>query len=338
MKRPLVRAIPLLLLISLIVAIATCLDEQQLQQEQEQEQEQQKEEVVISKENDNDNNKITIDDKGNNNEINSNNNEIINSENADNINFNTASSGSSDESIKMDDNKTEEDEDVVTTSKEEEPTQVGPFIDLLGPKLFSFERESTDDTKVRIMTHYTNDVVKDTDVIGLYFSADWCGPCREFTPELVNYYKRITQKRKKKFKIIWISRCRSYETYIQFFISKFDASWYALPLEDASGVIGQTLSNLYKVKGIPSLVFLDDVGNIITTDARTMIPNDKAGIGFPYRNPIVTLYQNVIPKSLRLLVRNYIVNFKKQVSNVLLKKKKAKVFDMVNKNKKQIQV
>ena len=28
-------------------------------------------------------------------------------------------------------------------------------------------------------------------LIAFYFSAEWCGPCRKFTPQLVDYYKRI---------------------------------------------------------------------------------------------------------------------------------------------------
>jgi nucleoredoxin len=28
--------------------------------------------------------------------------------------------------------------------------------------------------------------------IGLYFSAHWCGPCRQFTPQLVKMYEKLT--------------------------------------------------------------------------------------------------------------------------------------------------
>ena len=57
--------------------------------------------------------------------------------------------------------------------------------------------------------------------------------------------------------------------------------WLALPPEEAMGARGQALSDKYKVKGIPTLVLVDDLGNTITTDARNKIPADKAGIGFP---------------------------------------------------------
>ena len=45
----------------------------------------------------------------------------------------------------------------------------------------------------------------------------------------------------------------------------------------------------------------------------------------------MTLCQNYVPKSSTLWI--HIVNLKKQLYNMLLKEKKFKVFDVVNKNK-----
>jgi nucleoredoxin len=85
--------------------------------------------------------------------------------------------------------------------------------------------------------------------------------------------------KKDQFEIVWVSRCRDIDSFSQYFTHM---KWLALPPEEAMGPRGQRLSNMYKVKGIPSLVLLDEVGQIITTDARNKIPQDKAGIGFPY--------------------------------------------------------
>ena len=76
------------------------------------------------------------------------------------------------------------------------------------------------------------------------------------------------------------------------------------------GQRGQMLFEKYKVKGIPALILLDNVGNVITLNARDKIPQDKTGIGFPWRNPIVTLYMTILPKSLRHIVKEQVVDLK----------------------------
>ena len=190
---------------------------------------------------------------------------------------------------------------------EKEPEQLGPFIDLLGPYLYSLEL--IDETQAQIIPHYTNEALKGKKVVGLYFSADWCGPCRKFTPELVSFYNKMNQRRghKNDFEIVWISRCRDMQSYGQYFTHM---NWLALPFEEAAGQRGQLLSNKYKVKGIPTLVLLDDLGNTITTDGRNKIPQDKAGIGFPWQNPVVALVRTIVPRSLRLIVKTQVDAFK----------------------------
>ena len=54
--------------------------------------------------------------------------------------------------------------------------QQGPFIDLFGPTLLSIEM--TGPTTAQLNEMMTNDALSGKKVVGLYFSADWCGPCR----------------------------------------------------------------------------------------------------------------------------------------------------------------
>lgn len=79
--------------------------------------------------------------------------------------------------------------------------------------------------------------------------------------------------------------------------------WMSIPPEEAMGKRGSSLSDRLKVKGIPTLVLLDSDGRVITRDGRNKIPQDKAGVGFPWRNPIATLYLSLVPKSLRTLAK-----------------------------------
>jgi len=209
------------------------------------------------------------------------------------------STSSPDEEIKEE--KEEEHEPEHEPEPEPEPVQSGPLIDLLGTKLHSLEINA-DEQSARVKEHFTNEVLDGKKVIGLYFSADWCGPCRQFTPELVSFYDRMNKRRGQKdhFQIVMISRCRDVDSHYQYFSQM---PWLAMPLDEAAGQRGQQLGEKYGVQGIPSLVLVDDLGQTITTDARSKIPADKAGIGFPWRNPLSQLYNTLVPRSLRMIVK-----------------------------------
>ena len=66
------------------------------------------------------------------------------------------------------------------------------------------------------------------------------------------------------------------------------------------------LNDSIDLKSIPTLVLLDEIGNVITTDARNKIPMDKAGIGFPWRSPISVLVSALVPRSMRLLMKSQV--------------------------------
>lgn len=101
------------------------------------------------------------------------------------------------------------------------------------------------------------------------------------------------------------------------------AQGLALPPQEAMGERGQWLSQKFKVKGIPHLVLLDEVGNVITYDARNKIPQDKAGIGFPWRNPIARIYMTLFPKSLRLMIKSQVSSLKDGIVGKLTGSKKS---------------
>ena len=215
---------------------------------------------------------------------------------------NASATASEVESNAIQDGKTEE--VPLSLDADKSPSQSGPLIDIFGPNLLSLEM--IDESTAQVQSHLTTDALRGKKVIGVYFSADWCGPCRKFTPELVAFYDKMNSRRGRKddFEIVWVSRCRDVNSYGQYFTHM--GGWYALPPEEAMGARGAMLSEKYKVKGIPTLVLLDDMGSVITRDARNLIPKDKAGIGFPWRNPLATLYMTLVPRSLRLLVRSQI--------------------------------
>merc|ERR1712039_1127083 len=62
-------------------------------------------------------------------------------------------------------------------------------------------------------------------VLGLYFSAHWCPPCRGFTPKLAEWY---TAGLKEKMEIIFVSSDRDEASFNEYFK---DMPWLALPYE-----------------------------------------------------------------------------------------------------------
>ncbi|CAF1217219.1 unnamed protein product [Rotaria sordida] len=116
-------------------------------------------------------------------------------------------------------------------------------------------------------------------IIGLYFSAHWCPPCRAFTPLLNELYNEYHKE--KKFKIIFIS-CdndeKSFNSYYK------DMPWLTLDFNERKKK--EELLKKFHVNGIPKLVLLDgDSGKIICTNATEQILYmDPEGKHFPWKS------------------------------------------------------
>ena len=64
-------------------------------------------------------------------------------------------------------------------------------------------------------------------IIGLYFSAKWCPPCREFTPKLAEIHQELVFKRKTEFEIVFISFDKSEEEMFAY-MKELHGNWWAL--------------------------------------------------------------------------------------------------------------
>jgi Thiol-disulfide isomerase and thioredoxins len=94
--------------------------------------------------------------------------------------------------------------------------------------------------------------------LAVYFSASWCGPCRRFTPELVNWYhqmKRATDD----FELIFVSADNDASS-MQAYMTNYRMPWPAVRFDHRAN------SPLLKYagRGIPCLVVLAPNGSVLS--------------------------------------------------------------------------
>jgi nucleoredoxin len=93
---------------------------------------------------------------------------------------------------------------------------------------------------------------------GLYYSASWCGPCRQFTPGFINTYRQLRQKYPD-FEVVFISADRSARDMSDYM--KADGMpWTALKYD-----LRERNPELlrYAGAGIPCLVLVDAAGRVL---------------------------------------------------------------------------
>jgi thiol-disulfide isomerase/thioredoxin len=140
------------------------------------------------------------------------------------------------------------------------------FEALVGPNLVGPSGE-----QVRTKVALSNKTV-----VGLYFSASWCPPCRAFTPVLSEKYR--TSYRAKGMEVIFVSSDRDERSMKEY---HSHMPWLAVPFEAFH--IRQELGGKFGVRGIPMLVVLDAQKpgmTVITSDGRQDVMTDQNGSRF----------------------------------------------------------
>jgi nucleoredoxin len=109
------------------------------------------------------------------------------------------------------------------------------------------------------MAHFDDEALADKKLIGLYFSAHWCGPCRKFTPELVDYYNRVAPQHPE-LEVIFVSSDRS-AAEMEAYMHEMNMPWPAIEYLKLpqKGAIAK-----YAGSGIPCLVVVDQTGKVIS--------------------------------------------------------------------------
>ncbi|KAG7362661.1 thioredoxin-like protein [Nitzschia inconspicua] len=136
----------------------------------------------------------------------------------------------------------------------EVPLDSSFFDSSIGPNLLT-------DVNTRVQT---SDALQNTRLVGLYFSAHWCGPCRSFTPMLSEMYDHLSDIYPSHgLKIVFVSGDRDEQSFRNYYQSM---PWCAIPFDQLS-FYKQALNMTYGVRGIPSFVVLDAVSGQVVVPA-----------------------------------------------------------------------
>ncbi len=109
------------------------------------------------------------------------------------------------------------------------------------------------------LTSVLDDAVARKKIFALYFSALWCGPCRRFTPQLVEYYNRVAPQHPD-FEVIFVSGDRSAGA-MEKYMREMKMPWPAVAFPKVAEKTGLLR---YAGEGIPCLVVVDANGRVLS--------------------------------------------------------------------------
>lgn len=96
----------------------------------------------------------------------------------------------------------------------------------------------------------------DEKIVGLYFSANWYPPCRNFNQVLVNIYEQLKQSGAN-FEIVYVSSDEDIEAFSDYYHTFMP--WPAIPFADLE--TKKALNRKFNIEGIPCLVVLQPNDN-----------------------------------------------------------------------------
>ncbi|XP_002741798.1 nucleoredoxin-like [Saccoglossus kowalevskii] len=167
-----------------------------------------------------------------------------------------------------------------------------PLSDILGNRLINRANETVDPTSLAGVGK----------LIGLYFSAHWCPPCRGFTPKLVEFYNNFKKSENgDKLEIIFVSSDRDSASFEEYY---GEMPWLALPFDERQRK--DKLSKKFKIQGIPTFVLMDSTsGRVVTDDGRNVVMDDPNGNNYPWK-----------PKPFSEIIGTNFVNNKKEETSI----------------------
>eukprot|EP00118_Oscarella_pearsei_P012342 m.90239 g.90239 ORF g.90239 m.90239 type:complete len:777 (+) comp36642_c0_seq5:287-2617(+) len=108
--------------------------------------------------------------------------------------------------------------------------------------------------------------LRDTSVIGLYFSAKWCPPCQAFIPKLKKFYEAV-RRGGGSLEILYVSSDHSAEEMIRY-TDEMKMPWLSIDYEDC---VCDQLRNTFKIEDLPCFLLVDSQGKKLEADGKALI-------------------------------------------------------------------
>eukprot|EP00929_Paragymnodinium_shiwhaense_P007739 TRINITY_DN111651_c0_g1_i1.p2 TRINITY_DN111651_c0_g1~~TRINITY_DN111651_c0_g1_i1.p2 ORF type:complete len:199 (-),score=42.35 TRINITY_DN111651_c0_g1_i1:305-901(-) len=123
-------------------------------------------------------------------------------------------------------------------------------------------------------------------LVGVYFSASWCPPCKAFTRILCDAHKSIRESLgERAFQIVLIPMDKEQAAWNVYSSSM---PWLSVPIENRETIL--RLFMKFAISTIPRLIILDGSGQVVSEDAR-------GGEGFGFGCDPLEAYGKLLEKS-----------------------------------------
>jgi nucleoredoxin len=129
--------------------------------------------------------------------------------------------------------------------------QAGPIASLVKGELVS--------SRNGVLRPYLDAEFEKKKLIGLYLSAHWCAPCRQFTPKLVAYYNKVAAAHPE-FEILFVSYDKT-ASVMETYMRDDQMPWPAVNFDK---VAGNVALRKYFGDSIPCLVVVDENGKVLS--------------------------------------------------------------------------
>jgi nucleoredoxin len=115
------------------------------------------------------------------------------------------------------------------------------------------------------------EVISGKKLIGIYFSAHWCPPCRGFTPILAEFYDMLKDVDNDALEIVFVSSDNNQEAFDEYYSTM---PWSAVPFNESN--VRRALGGQFSVGGIPTFIVVDARdGSIKDSNGRATVAGCK---------------------------------------------------------------